>query len=267
MVRRVMLLGLLPLWLSLQSLRWKRALAPQEAGFDPTPVWLERLSHLHPIWFCLVGFLFVGGLGLAARLRWPVPRPAAVPLDKAALAYLAAQSLAVLVMAPLARTSPLIQQLVYAVWMVISLWPWRHQLGLQWKPGWPGWVGAGYVLAMGGALLYGWLIHPPPSSNAAVPLLLKAGWWERCLWWVQICLITPVIEESWYRSLLSGPARGRLLFSALLFAAVHADPSGFPQLVWLGLVFGWVRWGAGLPAAVATHALWNLSVFVYLLWT
>lgn len=266
LVRRTLLLALVPLWMGLQGLRWKQALAPQQAGFDPTPIWLERFSHLNPVWFVLIGFLFLLGWTWAAELRWTTPRPVAVPLDKGGLAYLAAQLLAVLVMAPFARGSSLTQQLIYATWMLAMLWPWRRQLGLRpIKKGWLRWVWAGYALAMSGALLYGWLVHPPPSNNGAVPLLLKAGWAERGLWLVQICVITPVIEESWYRSLLSGPSWGRLLFSAFLFGAVHADPSGLPQLVWLGLIFGWVRWGAGLPAAVLTHALWNLTVFIYLL--
>ncbi|MFN8613381.1 MAG: CPBP family intramembrane glutamic endopeptidase [Vulcanimicrobiota bacterium] len=265
LARRVLLLGLTPVWLSMQGLRWKRALLPHEPGYDPTPVWLERLAHINPVWFALAGLLLFGGVMGVARLRWPVPRPRAIPLDKAALAYLAAQLSALLSMAPFARASPLTQQLVYALSMVVLLWPWRRQLGLSLQPGWPRWVWAGYGLALAGALLYGWLVHPPPSSNAAVPLLLKASWPERCLWMVLICLITPFVEESWYRSLLSAPARGRLAGSALLFGAVHADLSGLPQLVWLGLVFGWVRWGAGLPAAVLTHSLWNLTVFIYLL--
>ncbi len=265
LARRVMLVALAPLWLSMLAMRWQRALLSQEPGFDPTPLWLDHFSRCHPAWLFPVGLLCLGGFYWAAHLRWPLPRPRALPLDKAALAYLAAQLGALLVMSLWAKADKLTQQFAYSAWMLMLLWPWRRQLGLKLTRGWPRWVWAGYILAVAGALLYGWLIHPPPSSNEAVPLLLQAGLGERCLWTLQLCLVTPVLEESWYRSLLSGPGWGRLLFSALLFGAVHADPSGLPQLVWLGLVFGWVRWGAGLPAAVLTHALWNLTVMVYLL--
>ena len=261
----MLLLGLGLVWLALQQARWQHALLPHEPGYDPTPVWLESFSHCNPAWFVPVGLLILTGFYWSARLRWPTPRPSAAPLDKAALAYVAAQLGALLIMSPFMKADKLTQQFAYSAWMLLLLWPWRRQLGWKLSKGWPRWVWAGYTLAVAGALLYGWLVHPPPSSNGAVPLLLQASFGQRALWMLQLCLATPVLEESWYRSLLSGPSWGRLLFSALLFGAVHADPSGLPQLVWLGLVFGWVRWGAGLPAAVLTHGLWNLTVMVYLL--
>ncbi|MBX3169026.1 MAG: hypothetical protein KF760_16580 [Candidatus Eremiobacteraeota bacterium] len=262
--RRVLLLALTPLWLLMLHLRWQHRLL-EKGGFDPTAQWLERLSQMNPAWLVPVGFVFLAGAYWAARLRWPVPRPRAAPLDKAALAYLAVYLGAYLWMSFWAWTSPLGQQFLYSFWMLAWLRPWRAQLGWKFSKGWLRWVWAGYCLCLGGAVAYAGLVHPPPSSNPAVQLLLHAGLAERVLWMIQICLLTPLVEESWYRSLLSGPAPGRLCFSACLFGFVHADPAGLPQLIWLGLVFARVRWGAGLPAAVLTHALWNLTVFVYLL--
>lgn len=262
--RGLLLFALGPLWLIVLRSRWQHR-ASEKGGFDPTDQWLEYLAHWNPAWLIPVGFVFLAGAYWAARLRWPTPRPRAVPLDRAALAYLSVYLGAYLWMALWTWTPPLAQQFLYCFWMLAWLWPWRSQLG--WRPaaGWLRWVWAGYCLCLGGAVVYGLLIHPSPSTNPAVQLLLRAGLAERGLWMVQICLLTPVVEESWYRSLLSGPGWGRLLFSACLFGFVHADPSGLAQLIWLGVVFAWVRWGAGLPAAVLTHALWNLTVFLFLL--
>lgn len=263
-LRRLLLLALAPLWLLILRMRWQhRGLEP--GVFDPTDQWLQRFSQMDPARLVPVGFVFLAGAYWAARLRWPTPRPPAAPLDKAALAYLAVYLGAYLWMSFWTRVPPLGQQFLYGGWMLVWLWPWRRQLGWHFSKGWLRWVWAGYCLCLGGAVAYGLIVHPAPSSNPAVQLLLHAGYAERGLWMVQICLLTPLVEEGWYRSLLSGPGWGRLLFSAGLFGFVHADPSGLPQLLWLGVIFAWVRWGAGLPAAVLTHALWNLTVFVYLL--
>lgn len=262
--RRLLLLALAPLWLLILRMRWLHR-SDDQVGFDPTQQWLQRFIDWNPAWLVPVGFVFVAGLYWAARLRWTTPRPRAAPLDKVGLAYLAVYLGAYLWMSLWSWLPPLGQQFLYSFWMVAWLWPWRAQLGWKTRAGWLRWVWAGYCLCLGGALAYGFLIHPPPSSNPAVAMILQAGWLERALWMLQICLLTPLVEESWYRSLLSGPGWGRLLFSACLFGFVHADPGGLPQLIWLGVVFAWVRWGAGLPAAILTHTLWNLTVFVYLL--
>ena len=264
LLRRLLIFALAPLWLSALLRRW-RLRVEEQGGYDPTDRWLELFSHLSPAWLIPLGLLFLAGAYWAARLRWPTPRPKATPLDKAGLAYLAVYLGAFLWMTLWQWLPPLGLQFLYCFWMLAWLWPWRSQLGWKFPKGWLRWVWAGYCLCLGGAVAYGFFIHPPPSNNPAVALILKAGLLERALWIVQICLLTPLVEESWYRSLLSGPGRGRLLFSSFVFGFVHADPSGLPQLIWLGVVFAWVRWGAGLPAAVLIHALWNLTVFLYLL--
>lgn len=260
---RLLLLGLSPLWLFLLWTRWLR---PAEGvGYDPTPLWLENFSRWNPAWLCPVGFAVGLGLLWVRRLRWPLPRPPSVAWDSALVTYLAVQLGAVFCLAAFRWPDPLIQQLAYTCWNLAWLWPWRRRLGWRWETGWPRWVWSGYCLSFAGACLVSTLLHPAPSNNGAVEILLKADLLQRGLWFVQICLLTPLAEEGYYRSLLSSPRLPRLLFSALLFGLVHGDPSGLPQLIWLGLVFGWVRWGAGLPAAVLTHALWNATVFVYLL--
>lgn len=260
---RLLLLGLSPLWLFVLWSRWQHA--PKGAGYDPTPLWLDRISHWNLAWLIPAFFFFGLGMLWVRRLRWAHPRPLAVAWDSAFVAYMAVQLGALVLLSGRHWPTPLLQQLAYTTWTLGWLWPWRRSLGWKFEAGWPRWVWAGYCLAFGGACLYGYLVHPAPSNNGAVKILLEADLVQRGLWMVQICLLTPLAEEGWYRSLLSAPRLPRLALSALVFGLVHGDPSGLPQLIWLGLVFGWVRWGAGLPAAVLTHALWNLTVFVYLL--
>jgi membrane protease YdiL (CAAX protease family) len=168
-------------------------------------------------------------------------------------------------MLPWAWLGPLPQQYLYGLWVGACLWPVRHSLLGRPQKGWWKWGLAAFGLAVGGALLYAWLVQPEPSVNRAVPLLLSAGSTERLFWLAQLCLLTPVLEECWYRGMLSGPRPSRWVGSSLVFALIHADPSALPQLIWLGLVFSWARWGGGLPAAVLAHALWNGIVAVYLL--
>lgn len=266
-IRLSLLWGLLPLYLVLLGLRWKQALQSNKIEIDhATPVWLERCSGVDPLWFVLPAIPALVGVYWAWCLRWPTPQVEAVPLDRAVLSYLLVQLGALVWMSLWLRQGLLSTQFAYSFWMLAWLWPWHRRL--EWKSNtgnWCKWAWAGYVMAFLGALLYAILFHPTPSSNQIVPVLLKSSAGERALWALQICVLTPLLEESWYRSILSRPTPGRFVFSAVLFGLVHADPSGLPQLIWLGLVFAWVRWGGGLRASVLTHALWNFTVLVYIL--
>jgi membrane protease YdiL (CAAX protease family) len=79
-------------------------------------------------------------------------------------------------------------------------------------------------------------------------------------------LLAPLCEELAFRGhLLSalrlrwrpGPAIG---LSALAFAAIHLDPVRFPALLFLGVLYGWMRWRTGsVWPAVLAHAVNNAA--------
>ncbi|MBT9585431.1 CPBP family intramembrane metalloprotease [bacterium] len=262
-VSRLSLFWLGSLWLAMLHWRWTHL--PTGQGYDPTPLWLNRFQQVSVVWLALPLLLMLASLVGALRLGRPRPQDRQAPLARAWVAYLAMHLGAFLWMVPWAWLSPLAQQYAYAVWVGACLWPVRQYLRWRFQPGWWKWSLSAFGLAILGALIYAWVFHPAPSVNGAVPLLLRANLTQKVFWLIQLCLLTPVLEESWYRGLLSGPRPTRLILSALAFGLVHADPSALPQLIWLGLVFGWARWGGGLPAAVLAHALWNGTVAVYLL--
>lgn len=245
------------------ALRWTHL--PRQTGYDPTPLWLEKIHHASLFWPVLAGALLLIAVFGAVRLGWPQPQEEQLPWRQAWMAYLLMSLGSFPWMALWPGLSMLATQFIYGLWVAACLWPMRRHLRWQFTPGWWKWALCAFGLATLGAFLYGWLFQPAPSMNRAVDLLLKAGPLEKITWLVNLCLLTPVLEESWYRGLLSGPRPARLLLSALVFGVIHADPSALPQLIWLGLIFGWARWGGGLPAAVLAHALWNALVALYLL--
>ena len=250
------------MWLVMLLMRWSHR--SSEVGEDPTPRWLDWFHRVGPAyWLPPLMFLLATPLVAVRLRRRPSERP--VPAERAVLAYLVMHLGAYFWMIPWAWASPLAQQYLYSLWVLACLWPLRKTL--QWRPqkGWWKWGLCAFGLALLGALIYGFLLHPAPSVNQAVPLLLHSEIREKLLWLGLLCALTPLLEEFWYRGILSGPHRLRLCLSALVFGLVHADPSALPQLVWLGLVFGWARWSGGLAAAVLAHALWNVTVAVYLL--
>ena len=91
----------------------------------------------------------------------------------------------------------------------------------------------------------------------------------------------PAPVEAFYCNLKEGKSKRDLMQVAERFSswADKHDPgyaawvlspqfglgAELPQLIWLGLVFAWARWGGGLAAAILAHALWNVTVAVYLL--
>lgn len=250
-------------WLLLLAWRWVEVRS--EKGYDPSGLWLEHFQVWPGGWWILPLLALGAGVVGAFRLGWPKISSASIPLERAWLAYVAMSVASLLWMIPSAALSPLGQQYFYSFWLGLCLWPVRKQLGPLIRPGWWKWGLCTLVLALLGALVYARLFHPAPSANQAVPLLLASSGVTRGAWLFLLVGLTPVLEECWYRGLLSGPTRLRMLFSALIFGLIHCDPSALPQLVWLGLVFGWARWGGGLAAAVLAHALWNLTVAVYYL--
>lgn len=264
--RRILLGWLGLLWILLVSAHWGQPASGP--GYDPTGRWMERMEHWPPWAFGLVsaGLLAAPLAAIRLRRQWPQSRPQQVcPAQQAALAYLVMSLGSNLWMLLGLSLSQLGQQYFYALWVGLCLWPQRRWLSERPAKAWWRWGLTAFGLALLGAILYGFLLSPEPSSNRAVLPLLQSQAGERGLWLLLLCVLTPWLEESWYRGLLSGPQKIRLVVSALVFAVVHADPAATPVLFWLGLVFAWARWGGGLPAAVLAHALWNVTVAVFLL--
>lgn len=83
------------------------------------------------------------------------------------------------------------------------------------------------------------------------------------LWLVVV--FAPVVEEFVFRGVLLRAFAAHLnfwaanLFQAVLFAAMHLDPSAFPYLVLVGAAAGWLaRRSGGLAAPIALHVVFNL---------
>jgi membrane protease YdiL (CAAX protease family) len=134
------------------------------------------------------------------------------------------------------------------------------------------WGFGGYGLALPVAGAMGWLqsrLGTSSSSNGTVSMVANGTplQLQELLW--MVALITPIVEELWYRGALLEAVRARLgdvralLASALFFAAIHGDPGGFFGLFGLGCVFGWLylRTGSVVPGIVA-HGLWNATSFL-----
>ena len=198
----------------------------------------------------------------ASRQKWKLSTQ--LPWGRAWTGYTATQVGFFLLLPALIGLPPLAFQGCVSIYFLLALLPFRK---LDWKPkkGWWRWGLAAYLLGLLLAVLVYALFRPSPSANSAVDFLLKSQGWERFLWLVCLCFLTPIQEEAWYRSILGGTSRSRILGSALIFALVHIDPKALLQLFGLGLLFNWAHWGGGFPAAVLAHALWNSTVAVFLL--
>lgn len=95
-------------------------------------------------------------------------------------------------------------------------------------------------------------------------------------WVVVLALIVvmgaPLVEEIVYRGMVQaglepqwGP-RASLVFTAILFAAVHLVPVEFPGLLTFALVLGWARLRSGrLGLPIVTHMAFNATGLAFAL--
>lgn len=268
MPRFFLFASLLPLFLWTVANRWGGV--QTSAGVDPTAGWLERWEQGLGSWGlapAVVLALLLAGLAQLPRLRQePLASATPVPPLKAWTGFLLVGHCTVYLWVALFRgATPLALQMLYSVWMLLGLLTCRPELQVRFRPGWWRWGLAAYSLTFVGALLYGLLVQPTPSVNPVAELFVRADLGQRIGWVFTLCVLTPLVEESWYRRVLGGPGWRRALLIALLFALVHADPSAFVPLLWMGLVFHWACWHGCLPAAVLAHALWNGTVAVWYL--
>ena len=102
------------------------------------------------------------------------------------------------------------------------------------------------------------------STNPIIAQLACAGPGLLAAWMLAVVMLGPLREEIWYRSVLS-PALG-LVPAAMVFAMIHADPHVMLQLVWTGIVLGLVYRHGGLLSSWVAHGLWNLQVFLMIVW-
>lgn len=131
----------------------------------------------------------------------------------------------------------------------------------------------------GGCLLFGLMlafdayIRSPGSPALSPDRLQMRSALERfdglILYLPLSALITPLLEEIFYRGILIGFLRGQglrpwfaLLLPALCFAAAH-PPATFPLLLGIGLVLGVLFWRYGLASAVVAHSTYNAGILLY----
>ena len=112
----------------------------------------------------------------------------------------------------------------------------------------------------------------PNQSDLFAGAVVGPGWEFAVLMGVA-CVLAPITEELFFRGYVFKTLLGQrgslvaYLFSAFLFAAVHLNPTVFPELFVLGLINGWLvqRTGSVIPGIVG-HSLNNLTSFALLRW-
>jgi membrane protease YdiL (CAAX protease family) len=148
-------------------------------------------------------------------------------------------------------------------------------------PGKPGkdlaWAGAFLALAVTlvitVALISSRAVSSSQNPQRDLQELLQglSGWTANLVLFVTVAGVAPVFEELFFRGfLLPILARRRrmawgLLASAILFGAIHLQPTGLPTLATLGLVLGLaMRQTGSLRTSILVHACWNGALFLLL---
>jgi len=129
------------------------------------------------------------------------------------------------------------------------------------------------------ALAQGWWYQrtgtKPPPQQVVVWLLERWGkgaFADVGVFIAGAVVLTPVVEETVFRSLLYLPLRARIrrlpaaMLVSTLFAMIHFYPSGLGHLLILALAFTWLVEATGtLWAPIAAHALHNGLMIVLIL--
>ncbi|MCC6231468.1 MAG: CPBP family intramembrane metalloprotease [Verrucomicrobiales bacterium] len=161
---------------------------------------------------------------------------------------------------------------------------WREAFGLL-APGWPrSWAKAlaatvpATLVAWGLLQISTWALDQlgmPQSSQAAVEAVRNAAHtWERALLFLFAVITAPIVEEFIFRGVLWPFLRDRglrlsgSLGVAVLFGIIHGSLPALASLVFLGLFWIWLYERTGdLTTTMVSHALFNLTNFVWLLMT
>lgn len=121
------------------------------------------------------------------------------------------------------------------------------------------------------ALVSNLILRPEQSAQRDLQDLLRglAGWGPNLAMFLTVAGLAPFFEELLFRGFLL-PVLARdhrmamaLLISALLFGAIHLQPTGLPVLGTLGLVMGLAMHHTGsLRTPILVHACWNGGLFL-----
>ncbi len=121
------------------------------------------------------------------------------------------------------------------------------------------------------ALISSAILKPEQSPQRDLQELLRSlsGWGPNLALFLTVAGLAPFFEELLFRGfLLPVLARNHrmslaLVVSALLFGAIHLQPTGLPVLATLGLVMGLaMRHTGNLRTPILVHACWNGSLFL-----
>lgn len=89
------------------------------------------------------------------------------------------------------------------------------------------------------------------------------------LLWISMGLITPFLEEIYYRWILPLFLVGRgfpilfaMIFQGLIFGLSH-PPSAAIFLSVYGIALGWISGRWGLSASISSHMTYNISILIY----
>jgi membrane protease YdiL (CAAX protease family) len=141
--------------------------------------------------------------------------------------------------------------------------PWQVAIG----------IGAGVVTFTFSALFIDGLtrllspLGVPTSEEPLAGTPVIRGTYDYALWLISGCLVAPVAEEVFFRGYALGGLKKRgltnfgLIFTSVVFAAVHMNPVGFVPLIAAGMVMGGLYLKTGsLAAPMVAHATNNFIV-------
>lgn len=206
-------------------------------------------------WF--LAFFLAGSLAGALLRPWPGLRWAALPLG---YAFHVAVGLFLICSAEGLSFS--------ALWRRVA--PGRGGRDLAWGIAFLA-LAVGLVLVV--ALLVGLILKPDQSPQRELQDWLRGlvGWAPNLVVFLTVAGLAPFFEELLFRGFLlpilarRQPLALALTLSALLFGAIHLQPTGLPVLGTLGFVLGLaMRQTGSLRSPLLVHACWNGSLFLLL---
>jgi membrane protease YdiL (CAAX protease family) len=174
-------------------------------------------------------------------------------------------------------------------WIALAGWPIlatirrgngpRIDLGLRltWSDtGWGVLTGFAGLMLAGIAALVSRLFAPDLTSTAAEAadaLVESSGRWAIMAFALLVMVGAPIVEELFFRGLFFAALRKRgvnavltIVFTGVVFAGFHFEPTRFLVLLPTGLLLGWVRWKTGSTgASMVGHGVVNAPGAIVLL--